>query len=128
MAVPTLSMNMRSVLFAARDAGEAPLREADLEMFQILARQATIAMDNANLYGELRAYVRRVEESQRALVQSEKLAAAGRLTASIAHEINNPCNRFAIACTWLSMKICRLKPQKIYRYDRPGSGTLDDDG
>jgi len=47
-------------------------------------------MDNANLYGELRAYVRRVEESQRALVQSEKLAAAGRLTASIAHEINNP--------------------------------------
>jgi two-component system NtrC family sensor kinase len=31
-----------------------------------------------------------VEESQQALVQAEKLAAAGRLTASIAHEINNP--------------------------------------
>ncbi len=90
MAVPTLSMNMRSVLFAARDTNEQPLREADLDMFQILARQASIAMDNANLYGELRAYVRRVEDSQRALVQSEKLAAAGRLTASIAHEINNP--------------------------------------
>jgi signal transduction histidine kinase len=90
MAVPTASMNMRSVLFAARDQGEAPFRESDLDMFQILARQATIAMDNANLYGELRDYVRRVEESQRALVQSEKLATAGRLTASIAHEINNP--------------------------------------
>ena len=90
IAVPTSSMNMRSVLFAARDDGEPPFREPDLEMFQILARQATIAMDNANLYGELLAYVRRVEESQRALVQSEKLAAAGRLTASIAHEINNP--------------------------------------
>ncbi|HAE58353.1 MAG TPA: hypothetical protein DCG54_02300 [Anaerolineae bacterium] len=90
MAVPTLSMNMGSVLFAARDPAESSLREADLEMFQILARQATIAMENANLYGELRAYVQRVEESQRALVQSEKLAAAGRLTASIAHEINNP--------------------------------------
>jgi signal transduction histidine kinase/CheY-like chemotaxis protein len=90
MAVPSASMNMRSVLFAARDVGEPPFREADLDMFQILARQATIAMDNANLYGELRAYVRRVEESQRALVQSEKLAAAGRLTASIAHEVNNP--------------------------------------
>lgn len=90
MAVPTSSMNMRSVLFAARDENEPAFREADLDMFQILARQATIAMDNANLYGELRAYVRRVEESQRALVQSEKLAAAGRLTASIAHEVNNP--------------------------------------
>jgi len=90
MAVPSSSMNMRSVLFAARDEGEPPFREADLDMFQILARQSTIAMDNANLYGELRAYVRRVEESQRALVQSEKLAVAGRLTASIAHEVNNP--------------------------------------
>lgn len=47
-------------------------------------------MENARLYEELRAYVRRVEESQQALVQAEKLAAAGRLTASIAHEINNP--------------------------------------
>ncbi len=90
MVVPTVSMNMGSVLFVARDANDRPLREAHLEMLQILARQATIAMENANLYGELRAYVQRVEESQRALVQSEKLAAAGRLTASIAHEINNP--------------------------------------
>lgn len=90
MAAPTFSMNMGSVLFAARSPKDGALREADLEMFQILARQATIAMENASLYGELRAYVQRVEESQRALAQSEKLAAAGRLTASIAHEINNP--------------------------------------
>lgn len=90
MAVPTALMNMRSVLFAARDVSEPAFREADLEMFMILARQATIAMENASLYGELRAYVQRVQDSQQALVQAEKLAAAGRLTASIAHEINNP--------------------------------------
>jgi two-component system NtrC family sensor kinase len=47
-------------------------------------------MENARLYEELRNYVRRVEESQQALVRAEKMAAAGRLTASIAHEINNP--------------------------------------
>jgi signal transduction histidine kinase len=90
MCVPTSLVNVSSVLFVARDAGEPVFREADLEMFLILARQATIAMENARLYEELRAYVRRVEESQQALVQAEKLAAAGRLTASIAHEINNP--------------------------------------
>jgi signal transduction histidine kinase len=90
MCVPTSLVNISSVLFVARDAGESVFREADLEMFLILARQATIAMENARLYEELRAYVRRVEESQQALVQAEKLAAAGRLTASIAHEINNP--------------------------------------
>jgi two-component system NtrC family sensor kinase len=31
-----------------------------------------------------------VEDSQKALLQSEKMAAAGRLSASIAHEVNNP--------------------------------------
>ncbi len=90
MCVPTSLTNLSTVIFVARDAGEPVFREADLEKFLILARQATIAMENARLYEELRAYVRRVEESQQALVQAEKLAAAGRLTASIAHEINNP--------------------------------------
>jgi len=90
MCVPTSLVNIRSVIFAARNQGDPPFREADLEMFLILARQSTVAMENARLYEELRAYVRRVEESQQALVQAEKLAAAGRLTASIAHEINNP--------------------------------------
>jgi two-component system NtrC family sensor kinase len=59
-------------------------------MFLILARQAEVAMENAELYAELRNYVRRVEDSQQALLQAEKMAATGRLTASIAHEINNP--------------------------------------
>ena len=90
ICVPTYLTNIRSVIFVARDEEDQPFREADLEMFLILARQSTIAMENARLYEELRAYVRRVEESQQALVQAEKLAAAGRLTASIAHEINNP--------------------------------------
>jgi signal transduction histidine kinase/DNA-binding response OmpR family regulator len=90
LCVPTSLANFKSVIYVGRDEGEAKFREADLEMFLILSRQATIAMENARLYGELRAYVRRIEDSQQALVQAEKLAVAGRLTASIAHEINNP--------------------------------------
>jgi signal transduction histidine kinase/CheY-like chemotaxis protein len=90
--IPVARANLYSVWFAARDAGSAalPFRGADLEMFFVLARQAVVAIENARLYAELRAYVRRVEESQEALLRAEKMAAAGRLTASIAHEINNP--------------------------------------
>jgi signal transduction histidine kinase len=79
-----------SVLMAGRDIGEPNFSAADVEMFGILTRQAAVALENARLYAELRDYVRQVEESQQALIQAEKMAAVGRLTASIAHEINNP--------------------------------------
>jgi signal transduction histidine kinase/CheY-like chemotaxis protein len=93
--IPVARSNLHSVLFAARDAQSAggterAFRGADLEMFFVLARQAVVAMENAGLYADLRNYVRRVEDSQEALLRAEKMAAAGRLTASIAHEVNNP--------------------------------------
>ena len=90
--IPVTRADLHSVLFAARDTSgaERPFRGADLEMFFVLARQAVVAMENARLYADLRDYVRRVEDSQQAMLRAEKMAAAGRLTASIAHEVNNP--------------------------------------
>ncbi len=90
MFAPIVSPGSRSILFAARDPDELPFSEADLEMFQVLARQSAAAVENARLYDEQRAYIRKIEESQTALLQAEKMAAAGRLSASIAHEVNNP--------------------------------------
>lgn len=88
--VPVTRLKVRGMLFAGREAQDSPFRESDMEMFLILASQAVVALENARLYAELRDYVKQVEESQQALLQAEKMAAAGRLTASIAHEVNNP--------------------------------------
>jgi signal transduction histidine kinase/DNA-binding response OmpR family regulator len=88
--IPVPRADTNSVLFAARDSSGAQFRGADLELFFVLARQAVVAMENARLYADLRDTLRRVEESQEALLRAEKMAAAGRLTASIAHEVNNP--------------------------------------
>jgi len=92
LLIPVARSHLHSVMFAARDvsSAERPFRGADLELFFVLARQAVVAMENASLYEDLRDYVRQVEDSQQALLRAEKMAAAGRLTASIAHEVNNP--------------------------------------
>jgi signal transduction histidine kinase len=90
MFVPIKRINTHLILYAGRGSDASLFRDADLDMFVILANQAAVAMENARLYAELRDYVRQVEESQQALLQAEKMAAAGRLTASIAHEVNNP--------------------------------------
>ena len=90
LVVPVTRNNTQFVLCASRPLGDRPFTQADLEMFVILGRQAAVALENARLYSDLRSYVQRIEESQRALIQAEKMAAVGRLVASLAHEINNP--------------------------------------
>jgi signal transduction histidine kinase len=67
-----------------------PFTNDDLEMLSFLAASVGVALENARLYGELAQSKQELERSQAQLIHAEKLAATGRLAASIAHEINNP--------------------------------------
>jgi two-component system NtrC family sensor kinase len=60
-----------------------------------LAAQAAIALENANLYEELRRSYDELKQSQQLLVRQEKLASLGRLAAGLAHELNNPLSSVA---------------------------------
>jgi len=64
--------------------------EQDLELLEAMAASVAVAVDNASLYNELAEFAKELERSQAQLVQAEKMAAIGRLSASVAHEINNP--------------------------------------
>ncbi len=63
--------------------------EAEVALVQTFADQAAIAMENSRLYGDLRAALRAVEDSQQRIVQGERLRALGEMAGGVAHDFNN---------------------------------------
>jgi signal transduction histidine kinase len=99
LAVPLLRQDELIGVFAMIRAEPNPFTTREIELVKTFADQAVIAIENVRLFDEVQARTAELSRSledlrtaQDRLVQTEKLASLGQLTAGIAHEIKNPLN------------------------------------
>src|SRR5574337_1638383 len=108
LGVPVISKGkVLGNLYVTEKQGADEFSEGDEALAMTLAAQAAIALENANLYEELRRSYDELKQSQQLLVRQEKLASLGRLAAGLAHELNNPLSSVAGFAEALQRRVTR---------------------
>jgi signal transduction histidine kinase len=99
LGVPLMREGAIVGVFTLQRREARPFTDKQIELVTTFADQAVIAIENVRLFEEVQARTRELAASledlrtaQDRLVQTQKLASLGQLTAGIAHEIKNPLN------------------------------------
>jgi len=81
---------LRGMFFISEKMSNRDFQNDDIEFLSILGNQISVAIENARLYEAERMATQQLRSTQEQLVQAERLAALGEMSAKVAHEINNP--------------------------------------
>jgi signal transduction histidine kinase len=79
-------------LLVVRRRAPGTFPQNTIDLIKTFAAQSAVAIENARLFQNVETSLEDLRTTQDRLVQTQKLASLGQLTAGIAHEIKNPLN------------------------------------
>jgi two-component system, NtrC family, sensor kinase len=92
LVAPLLRGNEVIGLLVVRRRTPGAFAQNTVDLIKTFAAQSAVAIENARLFKSMEASFENLRNTQDRLVQTQKLASLGQLTAGIAHEIKNPLN------------------------------------
>lgn len=98
------------LMIAARGAAQG-FSPADLEFLLQLSEHVALAASQARLHGELRHAYDELHQTQKIVLQQERLRALGQMASGIAHDINNAISPVALYTESLLEKEPGLSPR-----------------
>jgi two-component system, NtrC family, sensor kinase len=135
LSVPLLSEGKSIGTIVLRRTEVHPFSDKQITLLQTFADQAVIAIGNVQMFEQVQERTKELSLSldelrtaQDRLIQTEKLASLGQLTAGIAHEIKNPLN-FVNNFSALSVELVDelddvLRPATLDNKTREEAGEL----
>lgn len=91
VVTPLVSVNKPiGIIIADNKFNQAPISNDNIELLSIFAFQATLLIESYNSLHLIKKEMAKIRDRQEAMLESEKLAAVGRIASHIAHEIRNP--------------------------------------
>jgi GAF domain-containing protein len=131
IAVPMLREGVPIGVLSLTRIKRQPFTQKQIELVTTFTDQAAIAIENVRLFEqveqrtqELAASLDDLRAAQDRLVQTEKLASLGQLTAGIAHEIKNPLN-FVTNFSTLSVELIDELGEALRNTNIPDAAKTD---
>ncbi|MEN3013112.1 MAG: ATP-binding protein [Endomicrobiia bacterium] len=115
------------MLLADTSKSQRQLTEKDLRLLINFSNQASLAIENAKLFEtekkfkeklqeEVEIALKKLQEAQKQLIQSEKLAALGEMAAVVSHEVRNPLSTILMSAQVLDEEVKDEKYRKYINY------------
>lgn len=110
-----MPLRVRGKIVGALTFDMAPARaiaETDVQVLSVFAGHAALALENAQLYEELRLTLAKLSESQTRIVDDARLRATEEMAAGVAHHVNN---RLMVILTGIQLLMPKLTGEEHRR-------------
>ncbi len=107
--IPLVARDRVQGLLMAGRANPSTWSPDEAALADALAKQATVAIENARLYREAAEALDRLQRAQYTMMRAERMAAVGTLASSLAHEVRNPLNSISLQLVLLSRRVKGLE-------------------